>query len=114
MEFRLAKRDKMCVCNAIVQVSSVNEFWFSLFIKNTGNRVSLFAMYFRTIWESLQKRVSSMGKSNCFEIVFLRRIANVAVCSSKRSIVMDFSLIGARRDYDKEKLEIYFLEHSEK
>ena len=55
-----------------------------------------------------------MGKSNCFEIVFLRRIANVAVCSSKRSIVMDFSLIGARRDCDKEKLEIYFLEHSEK
>ena len=55
-----------------------------------------------------------MGESNCFEIVFLRRIAKAATCSSKRSIVSDFSLIGARRDYDEEKLEIYFLEHSEK
>ena len=53
-----------------------------------------------------------MGNSNCFEIVFLRQIANVEACSSKRSIVRDFSFIGVRRDYDKEKLEIYFLEHS--
>ena len=46
-----------------------------------------------------------MGKSNCFEIVFLRRIANTVPCSSKRGIVRDFSLIGARRDFDNRKLE---------
>ena len=42
-----------------------------------------------------------MGKSNFFEIVFLRRTANIAACSSKRGIVRDISLIGARRDFEK-------------
>ena len=46
-----------------------------------------------------------MGKSNCFEIVFLRRIANTVPCSSKRGIVRDISLIEARRDFDNRKLE---------
>ena len=45
-----------------------------------------------------------MEKSNCFEIVFLRRIA----------IVRDFSLIGVKRNFDNKKLEICFLGHSEK
>ena len=55
-----------------------------------------------------------MGKSSCFEIVFLRRIANTAACSYKQGTVRDFSLIGARRDFDNKKLEICFLGHSEK
>ena len=55
-----------------------------------------------------------MGKSNCFEIIFLRRIANTAACTSKWGIVRDFSLIGASRDFDKKKLEICFLGHSKK
>ena len=55
-----------------------------------------------------------MWKSNCSEIVFWRRIANTAACSSKRAIVRYFSLIGARRDFDNRKLKICFLEHSEK
>ena len=55
-----------------------------------------------------------MGKSNCFEIVFLRWIANTAACSSKQGVVRDFPLIGARRDIDNRKLEICFLEHNHK
>ena len=56
-----------------------------------------------------------MGKSNCFEIVFLRRIANTAAGSSKRGFVRDFSLIGERWDFDNKKLEVQnFLGHSEK
>ena len=55
-----------------------------------------------------------MGRSNCFEIMFLRRIGNIAACSSKQGIVWGFSLIGARRDFDNRKLEVCFLGHSEK
>ena len=55
-----------------------------------------------------------MRKSNYFEIVFLRRIANTAACSSKRGIVWDFSLTAVRRDFDNKKLEICFLGYSEK
>ena len=58
-----------------------------------------------------------MGKSNCFEcfeIVFLRRTVNTTVGSSKQGITSDFSLIGARQDFDNTKLEICFLGHSEK
>ena len=55
-----------------------------------------------------------MWKSNCFEIVLLRQIANTAACSSKQGIVRNCSLIGARQDFDNRKLEICFLEHSEK
>ena len=55
-----------------------------------------------------------MRKSNCFEIVFLRRIANTAACSSKLGIGRDFSLIGVRQDFDNKKLEICFLGHLEK
>ena len=55
-----------------------------------------------------------MGKLNCFEIVFLRQIANTAACSSKWGIARDFSLIGARQDFNNRKLEIYFLQHSKK
>ena len=82
---------------------------FSLFTANTVYRLSLFAIYFRTICESLQKRVSSVGMSNCFEIVFLRRIANTASCTSKRGIVF----IGVGIDFNNSKIEICFLEHSE-
>ena len=37
-----------------------------------------------------------------------------AACTSKCGIVWDFSLIEARRDFDNEKLEIYFLESYKK
>ena len=74
--------------------------------------MSLFAIYFKTIWESLRKRVSSMGKSNCLEIEFLKRITNAVVCTSKRGYRQrSFLLIGSRRDLDNTKLEISFLEH---
>ena len=49
-----------------------------------------------------------MGKSDCFEIVFLRRTANTGACGSKWGIVRDFSLIGVRQDFDNKKLEICF------
>ena len=54
-----------------------------------------------------------MEKSNCFKIVFLRRIVNTED-SSKQGIVRNFSLIVMRRVFDNRKLDICFLEHSEK
>ena len=53
-----------------------------------------------------------MGKSNCLEIEFLKRITNAVVCISKRDYRQrSFLLIGSRRDLDNTKLEISFLEH---